>query len=379
MTKIRPRNMEVVSKSLQPFLKNEHRNISKMEDLLSDTNIVEYDSLPSPSEIIARLPVSDRARETVLNGRQTIRNILDNIDKRKLIIVGPCSIHDVNAGLEYAERLAVLAKEVENSLYIVMRTYLEKPRSTIGWKGLIYDPDLDNSLNIEKGIILGRKFELDVNELELPCANEFVGTGLPQYTADLTSWAAIGARTIESQTHRELASGLSMPVGLKNNTSGEISSAVDACIASRSPHTFLGLTANGRNCKVLTKGNKYGHVVLRGGNGKPNYYPEKVAEAISYLSKVGLPLNLIIDCSHANCAKIAGRQEEIAYNILQQIKDGNSAIKGIMIESNIYGENQPFPKTLEQIRDLKYGVSITDPCLPFEITERIIRKYASEL
>jgi len=348
-----------------------------MEDILSDTNVEEYDSLSSPAEVISSIPVSENARRTVIEGRQTIKNILDGKDNRQIIIVGPCSIHDIEAGVEYAKKLKKLSDEVKDKVYIVMRTYLEKPRSTVGWKGLIYDPDLDNSLDIEKGIITGRKFLLAVNEIGLPCANEFVRTGLPQYTADLTSWAAIGARTVESQTHRELASGLSMPVGMKNNTSGEISSAVDACVAALHPHTFLGLTMDGRNCKVRTLGNKYGHVILRGGNGKPNYYPEKVAETLVLLKKAGLSERVIIDCSHANCAKIAEKQEEAAYNVLEQIRSGNFAIRGIMIESNLYGGNQPFPKTAEEIKNLKYGTSITDQCLPFDVTERIIRRYAA--
>lgn len=375
MIKSKPRTVEVASKSLQPFFKNGYKNSSKMEDILSDTNIEEYNSLPSPEEVIASLPANERVRKTVLGARQTIKNILDGNDKRKLMIVGPCSIHDISGGLDYARKLAILAEDVKDSVYIVMRTYLEKPRSTVGWKGLLYDPDLNDSLNIEKGILVGRKFLLEVNKLGLPCANEFVRTGLPQYTADLTSWAAIGARTVESQTHRELASGLSMPVGLKNNTAGDISSAVDACVTSRSSHTFLGLTMGGRNCTVRTRGNRYSHIVLRGGNGKPNYYPEKIDETISLLTKVGLPLNLIIDCSHANSGKIAEKQEEIAYNVLEQMKN-NSAIKGIMLESNLYGGNQPFPKTSGEIKNLKYGVSITDSCLDFESTERIVRKWA---
>jgi len=350
-----------------------------MEEILADTNVEYYESLPSPAEIINFIPLSSTARETVLVGRQTIKNILDGLDPRILMIVGPCSIHDVKAGLEYAQKLAILANEVKDKVYIVMRTYLEKPRSTVGWKGLIYDPDLDDSLDIENGIIIGRKFLLAVNELGLPCANEFVRIGLPQYTADLTSWAAIGARTVESQTHRELASGLSMPVGLKNNTAGEISSAVDACVAALSSHTFLGLTMDGKNCKVRTSGNKYGHVILRGGKNGPNYYHEKVAETLVLLKKAGLPERVVIDCSHANCGKIAERQGEVAYNILEQIRNGNSAIKGIMIESNSHGGNQPFPKNTEEIRNLKYGTSITDPCLPFDVTERIVREYASEL
>lgn len=346
-----------------------------MEDILSDANIDRYESLPSPAEIIGLIPISENARDTVIEGRQTVKNILDGLDKRILLIVGPCSIHDTKSGLEYAMKLKELSNRVKNRFYIVMRTYLEKPRSTIGWKGLIYDPDLDNSLDIERGIVDGRNFLLSVNELGLPCATEFVRTGLPQYTADLISWAAIGARTVESQTHRELASGLSMPVGMKNNTSGEISSSVDACVAALNPHTFLGLTMDGKNCKIRTLGNKYTHVVLRGGNGKPNYYPEKVAEALSLLSRAGLPQRVIIDCSHANSLKVAGKQEDVLDSIFEQIRSGSSGIKGIMVESNLYGGNQPFPKTDEERKKLKYGVSITDSCLSFDSTERIIRKY----
>jgi 3-deoxy-7-phosphoheptulonate synthase len=358
------------------MVRNKPRN---MEEILSDANVEYYESLPSPADIITTIPVSEKARKIVIEGRETIRNILDGKDNRVLMILGPCSIHDVDAGLEYAKKLSVLANEVKDKVYVVMRSYLEKPRSTVGWKGLIYDPDLNDSLDLEKGIITGRKFLLAVNELGLPCANEFLRTELPQYTADLTSWAAIGARTVESQTHRELASGLSMPIGMKNNTSGEISSAVDACISASYPHTFLGLTMDGKNCKVITKGNKNTHVVLRGGKNSPNYFPEKIAETLTLLKKAGLPERVVVDCSHANCGKVAEKQEEVAYNILQQIKSGNSAIKGIMIESNLYLGNQPFPKSLDQIMNLKYGVSITDPCLDFESTERIVRKYAGEL
>lgn len=358
------------------MLRNKPRT---MEEILSDTNVEYYESLPSPEDIINMIPVSEKAKQIVIEGRETIRAILEGRDNRVLMILGPCSIHDIDAGLEYAKKLSILANEVKDKVYVVMRSYLEKPRSTVGWKGLIYDPDLNDSLDLEKGIIIGRKFLLAVNELGLPCANEFLRTELPQYTADLTSWAAIGARTVESQTHRELASGLSMPIGMKNNTSGEISSAVDACISASYPHTFLGLTMDGKNCKVRTKGNKNTHVVLRGGKNGPNYFSDKVAETLMLLKKAGLPERVVIDCSHANCGKIAEKQEEVAYNILQQIKSGNTTIKGIMIESNLYLGNQPFPKSLDQITNLKYGVSITDPCLDFESTERIVRRYTSEL
>lgn len=384
MTKIRPRSIEEMLESLQPPVKWKEHGSLTMEDRLYDTNIEYYESLPSPAEILKILPVSEKARKTILEGRQTIRNILDGVDKRLLMIIGPCSIHDINAGLEYAHKLAVLASEVKDKIYIVMRTYLEKPRSTIGWKGILYDPDLDESFNMEKGVLTGRKFVLDVNEIEvnntrLPCVTEFTRSDFIQDTADAISLAAIGARTVESQGHKEITSGLSMPVGLKNNTAGEISSAVDACFNVVNPQTYPGSTMEAKRCKIRSRGNRDAFVFLRGGKSGPNYYPEKVAETLSLLKKAGLPERVVIDCSHANCGKIAERQEEVAYNILEQIRNGNSAIKGIALESNLYGGNQPFPKNAEEIKNLKYGVSITDPCQPFEATERIVRKYVSEL
>jgi 3-deoxy-7-phosphoheptulonate synthase len=350
-----------------------------MEEILADTNIEEYESLPSPLDLARAIPVSDVARATILSGRDQIKNILDKKDGRKIIIAGPCSIHDPLAGLEYAQRIKIIAQEVRDVALIVMRTYLEKPRSTIGWKGLIYDPDLNDSGNIPKGLLLGRQFLIDVANKGVYCANEFVREDFPQYIADLISWAAIGARTVESQTHRELASGLSMPVGFKNNTAGDIKAAVDACVAARHKHNFPGITAGGRLCTVRTKGNQYGHVVLRGGNGMPNYHPEKVSETLELMKKTELNENLIVDCSHANCNKVYEKQEEVAYEVLKQIKDGAGNIVGIMLESNLVEGKQSFPENSEQRASLVYGRSITDPCISWQTTERIIREYANVL
>lgn len=384
MTRIKPKSIEEMLELLQPPVRwKEHGNLT-MEDRLYDTNIEYYESLPSPAEILKILPVSEKATKTILEGRQTIRNILEGIDKRILMILGPCSIHDPVAGLEYAHKLVALADEVKDKIYIVMRNYLEKPRTTIGWKGILYDPDLDESFHMEKGVIIGRKFLLDVNEIDfngtrLPCVTEFTRSDFIQDTADLISLAAIGARTVESQLHKEVFSGLSMPVGLKNNSAGDISSAVDACISVFHPQTYPGSTMEAKRCKIRSMGNRNAFVFLRGGKSGPNYYHEKVAETLALLKKAGLPERVVIDCSHANCGKVAERQEEVAYHILEQIKNGNFAIKGIALESNLCGGNQSFPKNAEEIKNLKYGVSITDPCQPFEVTERIARKYANEL
>ena len=354
-------------------------NPKTIEEIVIDANIEKYEILPAPADLIRAIPLTEKVRETVLRGRKQIKDILDKKDSRKIVIVGPCSIHDTAAGLEYANNLEKLAAEVSDVLLIVMRTYLEKPRSTIGWKGLIYDPNLDNSGDIRKGILIGRQFLLDVSNKGVYCANEFVREDFPQYIADLISWAAIGARTVESQTHRELSSGLSMPVGFKNNTSGDIKVAVDACLASKHEHGFPGLTIDGKICIVRTKGNNYCHIVLRGGNGMSNYHPEKVQEAIKLIKRAGLQVNIIIDCSHANCNKIYERQEEASYEVLRQINEGNENIVGIMLESNLNEGRQDFPKNHEEISKLAYGTSITDPCISWETTEKIIRKYSEVL
>lgn len=295
-----------------------------------------------------------------------------------MIICGPCSIHNLDEGLEYARRLKKLSEKLRN-VYVVMRTYLEKPRSTIGWKGFVYDPDLDESCNINKGLELGRNFLIEINQIGLPCAYEFLRTDLPQYLADLVSWGAIGARTTESQPHRELVSGLSMPIGFKNNTSGDISVAVNSCLSAKHPHSFPGINEEGRIVSVKIKGNPYCHVVLRGGNGVPNYYPEKIKETIELMKKAGISPNIFVDCSHANSNKKHENQIKVASEVLRQIIEGNSNIKGTMLESNINEGKQEFPKSREEISKLKYGVSVTDACISFEETEKILREWEEKL
>ena len=343
----------------------------KME--VFDNNILGYETLPSPRGLMEDIPILVRDKEFISKSRREIEAILDKKDKRKIIIVGPCSIHDTQTCLEYAKKIKSLSEEVSDQLLIVMRTYFEKPRTIIGWTGLIYDPHLDESYRIGDGLRMARRFLKDMTELKLPCGTEFVGSIVPQYIADMISWAAIGARTTESQVHRQLASGLSMPVGFKNSTSGDISVAVDAAKSARYSHKFLGMDIYGNACAVETKGNKYSHVVLRGGNGVPNCKPELVLQTSQLLDKAEISRNIIIDCSHGNSDKKYEKQEEVAYAVIQQIIDGNRDISGIMLESYVNEGKQPFPKTLEERRNLKKGVSITDGCISLETTERVIR------
>jgi 3-deoxy-7-phosphoheptulonate synthase len=350
-----------------------------MEEILSDLNVETCTGLYSPAELIRDLPLTPNAFSSVIKGRKEIENILDKKDKRKIIITGPCSIHDYDSAIEYAHRLKKLSEEVSDQVLIIMRTYLEKPRSCLGWKGYIYSPELDERGNIPKGLRESRKILRAISELGLPCANEFVNSIFPQYLSDLLSWVAIGARTTESQSHRELASGLSMPVGFKNNTAGEISSAIDAAKSANSPHTFLGVTQEGKTCIVETKGNPYCHVVLRGGNGVPNCTPEMVAQTLSLEEKTVIPKNIIIDCSHGNSEKKYEKQEEVSYKVLDQITSGTQDIVGIMLESHLFEGKQSFPKNPEEAEKLKYGISITDGCIDWQTTERIIKQYAEEL
>ena len=319
----------------------------------------------TPAELKAELPLSDDAYKTVLNGRQTIQNILDGKDKRLFVVIGPCSIHDIKAAHEYADRLAVLAKEVEDSIFVVMRVYFEKPRTTVGWKGMINDPDMNDSFDIEKGLRSARKLLIDLNEKGLPCATEALDPNTPQYIQDLISWSAIGARTTESQTHREMASGLSCPVGFKNGTDGSLDVAINALQSVANPHNFLGINQAGQVAIIRTRGNGYGHVVLRGGNGKPNYDSVSVALAEKELKKSGLSANIMIDCSHANSNKDAALQPLVLENVTNQILEGNTSIIGLMVESNIGWGNQKVPADLNQ---LQYGVSITDACIDWDTT-----------
>ena len=329
-------------------------------------NIVDVFPLTSPKKLKEKLPVSENAADTVIQARNTIKRVLAGEERRLLMIVGPCSIHDPEAARDYALRLKKLAVEVSETILIVMRVYFEKPRTKVGWKGLINDPDLDGSHKINKGIELARKILLETNNLGLPCATETLDPITPQYLADLISWSAIGARTTESQTHREMASGLSMPVGFKNGTDGGLYVALNAMNSALQQHHFLGINPEGISSVIQTSGNPHVHLVLRGGNNGPNYDAVSVHIAADALASGGLPKAIMIDCNHANSGKDPSRQELVLRNTIMQIKDGDQSIIGTMIESNINGGNQLIkPK-------MKYGVSVTDACLDWKNTHRII-------
>ncbi|MBI3874371.1 MAG: 3-deoxy-7-phosphoheptulonate synthase [Verrucomicrobia bacterium] len=305
-----------------------------------------------------------------------MRRILACEDPRLLVVVGPCSVHDTEATLDYARRLQRVKRQVERQMVVLMRVYFEKPRTTLGWKGLINDPRLDGSNDIEAGLKLAREILLAVNELGMPAATEFLDPIVPQYTADLVSWAAVGARTTESQTHREMASGLSMPVGFKNSTDGSLQVALDAMMSARHAHSFLGVDNDGATALVNSRGNPWGHVVLRGGRGHTNFHEEAIREAAVKLAAAGLPPALMVDCSHANSGKKHERQEVVWQSLIEQKVKGSPALIGAMIESFIEAGSQPFP---QPVKDLEYGVSITDPCINWETTERLLLTGAEAL
>ena len=320
--------------------------------------------------------MSEASNRTVVAGRDAVSAILDQEDPRLLVVVGPCSIHDVDGALEYGRKLAALRREVRDKMEIVMRVYFEKPRTTIGWKGLINDPHLDGSYDIETGLKRARRLLLELTALGLPAATEFLDPIIPQYIDDLVTWAAIGARTIESQTHREMASGLSMPVGFKNGTDGSLQLALDAMHSARTPHSFLGIDQDGVTSIIRATGNPAGHIVLRGGRARTNYDAESLREAEASLLKAGLPAVLMVDCSHANSGKQHARQEEVWRNVIQQRAAGRRSIIGVMLESNLEEGNQPFPQDPARLR---YGVSITDACLGWAATGRLVRWGAEEI
>ncbi|MCF7981834.1 MAG: 3-deoxy-7-phosphoheptulonate synthase [Pseudomonadales bacterium] len=343
---------------------------------LTNINVESLDVLITPEQLKKDIPVTDTARKTVLMGRETIRNILDRKDHRLIVVVGPCSIHDVSAAKDYAARLKKLSDEVGDTLYLVMRVYFEKPRTTVGWKGLINDPHMDDSFDIEKGLHIGRKLLVDLAELGLPTATEALDPNSPQYLHELISWSAIGARTTESQTHREMSSGLSVAIGFKNGTDGGLEVAINALQSVSHPHSFLGLNHQGQAAIIRTKGNPYGHIVLRGGGGKPNYDSVSVALCEQRLVKAGLANNIMIDCSHANSNKDPALQPLVMDNVASQILEGNRSIIGLMIESNIEAGNQAIP---ENLADLKYGVSVTDACIDWETTATALRDMRTKL
>lgn len=336
----------------------------------SDINVVETRALPSPAELLRELPKTEAQAAFITQARENIRRLIFTDDKRFLLIIGPCSIHDTQAGREYARRLAALAREVEDRVMVVMRVYFEKPRTTVGWKGLVMDPHLDGSHDIAAGLRSGRAFLREVLDLGLPTATEFLDPITPQYVADLVCWGAIGARTTESQTHRQMASGLSMPLGFKNGTDGSIQTAINAIKAASQSQTFLGINLGGAASAVVTRGNPGCHIVLRGGASGPNYSPESIVQTEAILAKAGLPKSILVDCSHDNSAKQPERQPEVLRALLAQISAGNQSIMGAMVESNLEAGSQPFPQPKDKLR---YGVSITDGCIGWATTEALIR------
>jgi 3-deoxy-7-phosphoheptulonate synthase len=343
---------------------------------VDDLNVASQAVLITPDELKAKIPLTDAARRSVLEGREVVRNILDGKDQRLFIVVGPCSIHDPEAALEYGRRLKKLADELSDTLYIVMRVYFEKPRTTVGWKGLINDPYMNDSFKIEEGLQIGRQLLVDLADMGLPLSTEALDPISPQYMQDLIAWSAIGARTTESQTHREMASGLSSAVGFKNGTDGGLTVAINALQSVSHSHNFLGINGQGQVSVIQTRGNPYGHVVLRGGGGTTNYDSVSVQLCEQALQKAGISTNIMVDCSHANSSKDASLQPLVMDNVANQILEGNKTIVGLMIESNLEFGNQPIPADLSQ---LKYGVSVTDACIDWNTTETSLRDMQQKL
>ncbi|KHS78051.1 3-deoxy-7-phosphoheptulonate synthase [Pectobacterium odoriferum] len=345
------------------------------KDSLNNINISDEQILITPDELKAKFPLNDAEQRDIAQARATIADIIHGRDDRLLIVCGPCSIHDTDAALEYARRLQSLAAELNDRLYIVMRVYFEKPRTTVGWKGLINDPFMDGSFDVESGLHIARGLLLELVNMGLPLATEALDPNSPQYLGDLFSWSAIGARTTESQTHREMASGLSMPVGFKNGTDGSLGTAINAMRAAAMPHRFVGINQTGQVCLLQTQGNVDGHVILRGGK-TPNYSAQDVAECEKQMEKAGLRPSLMIDCSHGNSNKDYRRQPLVVESAIEQIKAGNRSIIGLMLESHLNEGSQ----SSEQPRsDMHYGVSVTDACISWESTETLLRSVHQEL
>ncbi|MCX8649742.1 3-deoxy-7-phosphoheptulonate synthase [Gilliamella sp. B2776] len=346
-----------------------------LKDTLNNVRIRDEHMLITPNEIKQLYPLSPELENQIASSRKTVVDILERKDPRLLIVCGPCSIHDPQAAIEYAHKLKKLSDEVSNDLFIVMRVYFEKPRTTVGWKGMINDPHMDSSFDIEYGLKKARKLLLDITKIGLPIATEALDPNTPQYIADLISWSAIGARTTESQTHREMASGLSMPVGFKNGTDGNLDVAINAMKSASMPHRFVGINQQGQVTVLQTVGNSHGHVILRGGKA-PNYNAENVALCEIQMKQAGLLPNLMIDCSHANSNKNYRNQPIVADSIIEQIKLGNNSIIGVMIESNLVEGNQSSEQSKE---NFKYGVSVTDACINWDETDILLRKMANTL
>ena len=343
---------------------------------LENLNVAALDPMPTPAAVHEAVPLTATAAATVAAGRATLQAILQRRDPRPFVVVGPCSIHDPEAALDYAQRLKRLADELADTLFIVMRVYFEKPRTVTGWKGYINDPRMDDSFHIEEGIVAARRLLAQLAELGLPTGSEALDPLSPQYLADLVSWYAIGARTTESQTHREMASGLSTPVGFKNGTDGGLEVALNAIRSAQHPHSFLGINGEGRTAIVRTRGNRWGHLVLRGGSGRPNYDSVSVRLAEREMQRAKVEANIVIDCSHANSLKDPSLQPLVFMDGVHQIKEGANSIVGMMLESHLGAGNQPIPADLSQLR---YGVSVTDACIDWPSTEELLRRARGEL
>src|ERR1700723_912213 len=350
--------------------------MTNIQDQLQNVNVASSDLLATPEEVKRLLPLTAKAADTVLKSREAVRAILERRDPRLFVVVGPCSIHDVAAARDYAARLKDLAQRVSSTLFLIMRVYFEKPRTTVGWKGLINDPDLDDSFHIEKGILLARELLLFVAELGLPAGTEALDPIMPQYLSELITWTAIGARTTESQTHREMASGLSTPVGFKNGTDGALATSINALQSVRHPHHFLGITQQGQSAVFRTRGNTHAHLVLRGGGGRANYDAVSIAVAERELAAAGLPATVVVDCSHGNSNKDHSLQPLVAENCVTQIVDGNRSIVGLMLESHLKAGNQPIPKDLSK---LEYGFSLTQPGTELPTTQDLLLKLDASL
>ena len=340
------------------------------DSVVENLNVTAQEVLITPDQLKAALPMSAAARETITHSREVIRNILDRKDHRLFVVVGPCSIHDVDAAHDYARRLKKLADEVSDTLFIVMRVYFEKPRTTVGWKGLINDPYMNDTFKIQDGLHIGRKLLLDIAEMGLPTSTEALDPISPQYLQDCITWSAIGARTTESQTHREMASGLSSSIGFKNGTDGGLAVAINALKSVSQPHRFLGINSEGQVAVIHTKGNAYSHIVLRGGSNGPNYDSVHIALCEQELAKAKIQPNIMVDCSHANSNKQPELQPLVIENVTNQVLEGNKSIVGLMVESNLFAGAQSIPDDLSK---LQYGVSVTDGCIGWDSTEQSLR------
>jgi 3-deoxy-7-phosphoheptulonate synthase len=350
--------------------------LTSLGPLLDNVNVLSMEEIAAPEDVRRRLPLTEAAARTVLAGRQAVRAILDRKDPRLFVVVGPCSIHDPKAALDYAARLRGLADELRDTIVIVMRVYFEKPRTSVGWKGFINDPRMDDSFRMEEGLLGARQLLMDIAEMGLPTGSEALDPISPQFLSELISWYAIGARTSESQTHREMASGLSAPVGFKNGTDGGLEVAINGIQSASKPHGFLGVNGAGKTALIRSKGNGYGHLVLRGGGSRPNYDTVSVRLAEKALTSANLPANIVIDCSHANSLKDYSLQPLVLNDCIHQISQGNHSIVGLMLESNIEAGRQEIPQDRSRLR---YGVSVTDGCIDWLSTQDVLRRTHSQL